>query len=993
MVNEWSPSLWGRYLTGSPDWVLRIQDAQFQLTITGQIYRVNIEEETAYRFTRGYFWSDFTLHPGRPSELRVDGLPNGEMETLNAARDAALAQKRLREDVAFLQQAQAEMEAWLRDKSARESTAREARRWFTSETQRELERVRPAVDLQAINRRLKKHEVQARFGHVVQSVSATLAHWAEDHRAAWSAFNEQHTISELELCKSLFDTVESKPLTEEQARAVICFDNRVQTVASAGSGKTSTMVAKAAYAVHRGFVLPSQIVMLAFNKSAAEELAERAHRSFERLGMQGVSVETATFHSLGLNIIGKATGEKPDVPEWATDAIAGCQKLTDIVDQLKDSDPSFRTKWDLFRFVFGRDLPKFGSGSSADVWDAEGTGRTLTVDGKRVRSQEEATIANWLFYNGVEYQYESHYKFKTADSEHRQYRPDFYYPGIDLYHEHFALDEQGNAPPHFADYVSGVEWKRRLHSERGTSLVETTSHQIRVGAAFTHLEHELTSRGIALDPNPDRKIPLGGKAPMTPSDLIGLVRTFISHVKSNSLTMEALRALLDLMPQDCFKFRHQMFLDLIEPVIKAWDAALRAEGGIDFEDMLNLAAAYLENDRYVAPYELVMADEFQDASRARARLCRALVKRPGRFLFAVGDDWQSINRFAGADVSVMTGFREWFRDGKILKLEQTFRCPQALCDASSQFVSKNPAQLGKRVTSKTPASGPVLQAIQVDDKNELMDAVHEFLSNLGRAVQDGVVPPGRDGKVSVYILGRYRAEKQYMPARSTPFLKWLDVSFHTIHRSKGGEADYVILPEMLSVMRGRSFPSTREDDPVLALAMPAGDSYPLGEERRLFYVALTRARRGVAMFTVRGKRSTFLEELRADGAVAVTNARYEVIEERNCPACKQGVLVTRAGRYGDFLACSNFPSCKYKPNGVEEASVAQVASLSQPKMKFSAIGLAQTPRPPLNDIGTVLSLLQDQLAKQKAVATSSLGQANTLGPPKAKTATGGGRAH
>ncbi len=82
--------------------------------------------------------------------------------------------------------------------------------------------------------------------------------------------------------------------------------------------------------------------------------------------------------------------------------------------------------------------------------------------------------------------------------------------------------------------------------------------------------------------------------------------------------------------------------------------------------MLNMAAGLLEQGRYESPYELVMADEFQDASRARARLCRALVSRPGRYLFAVGDDWQSINRFAGADVSVMTGFREWMGHGQVL---------------------------------------------------------------------------------------------------------------------------------------------------------------------------------------------------------------------------------------------------------------------------------------------------------------------------------------
>ena len=262
-----------------------------------------------------------------------------------------------------------------------------------------------------------------------------------------------------------------------------------------------------------------------------------------------------------------------------------------------------------------------------------------------------------------------------------------------------------------------MKWKRQLHSERSTALIETTSHQIRSGEVFEHLARELTRRGIELDPNPDREVPTGDRRPMEPVELIGLIRTFISHAKSNCLTIPALRQRLDPRPKRTSTPLPDVPY-IAEPIIEAWDAALSAEGGIDFEDMLNLAATHLESGRYEAPYELIMADEFQDASRARARLCRALVQKPGRFFFAVGDDWQSINRFAGADVSVMTGFREWFGHGQILKLEQTFRCPQALCDVSSQFVSKNHTQISKKVRSATPAVGPVLLAFQVDHREK-----------------------------------------------------------------------------------------------------------------------------------------------------------------------------------------------------------------------------------------------------------------------------------
>ena len=169
--------------------------------------------------------------------------------------------------------------------------------------------------------------------------------------------------------------------------------------------------------------------------------------------------------------------------------------------------------------------------------------------------------------------------------------------------------------------------------------------------------------------------------------------------------------------------------------------------------------------------------------------------------------------------------------------------------------------------------------------------------------------------ISLYILGRYNADRQYVPTLGNGYQRWINVSFLAIHRSKGSEADNVILPAMLSVSRGRSFPSTRADDPVLGLAMPAGDDHPESEERRLFYVALTRARRSVALFSVRGQHSTFVKELQADGALKIVTSDGDAVQEESCPACNQGALIMRAGRYGQFRSCSNFPICGYKPKG------------------------------------------------------------------------------
>ena len=910
---HWQPSAWGRLLTRSPHWQLHLDGTSATLAIGDTTHLVTLDRPRRLQVLPGVLWSALLVQADAGPPLRVGGLPRAQARRLAALLAEREAQLRRGHRAALLAELRACIADWTQRADALIDSALAQRRWITHEQQQAVLDQRPDTGLDDAG-------LQALFtdAELLQALPPAERReleelrmaWQQDWPHAWAQANEEMLRRELALARPLLARVESKPLSEEQARAVICFDNRVQVVAAAGSGKTSTMVAKAAYAIDRGLVAPERIVMLAFNKQAAEELQQRAQAAFARLGLDGDQVQARTFHALGLQIIARATGRKPDIPEWAIDPAAGYRKLAELVDQLKDRSHAFRTQWDMFRLVFGRDLPAVGAAMRADGWERDGTPFARTLNGERVKSLEECVIADWLFYNGVDYVYEDRYRFDTATEQFRQYRPDFHYPQADLYHEHFALDAHGNPPPQFAGYMDGVRWKRAEHARRGTRLVETTSHQLRCGTAFAHLARELGAAGLQLDPNPDREIPADGQAPMPDEDLIALMRVFIGHAKSNCLGIEALARRLEAMPEDHFKERHRHFLEISVPVFQAWDDALAAEGGIDFEDMLNQAAALLESGQYALPYDLVMADEFQDASRARARLCRALVSQPGKYLFAVGDDWQSINRFAGADVSVMTGFVDYFGHGQVLRLEQTFRCPQALCDIASAFVMKNPAQLRKQVRSQAAAHGPALQAFQVNSREQLGAAIARWLDGLRDQLAAGRIAPGRNGKLSVFVLGRYNADRAYLPADwQRRHGHWLQLEFLTMHRSKGAEADYVILPAMLE----RGFPSQRADDPVLSLAMPGGDDFPLGEERRLFYVALTRARRSVAMFTVQGRRSPFLDELCRDGVLEVTNSDGEPISEQRCPACGTGVIVPRSGPYGQFHSCSGYPRCQYKP--------------------------------------------------------------------------------
>lgn len=729
----------------------------------------------------------------------------------------------------------------------------------------------------------------------------------DDMGAFVDATNETILAAELSAQRNFLASIESKPLTDEQARAVVTFDNRVQVLAAAGSGKTSVMVARAAYAAARGFVRPERILLLAFNKKAADELQERIEARFAAAGLDSAGVRASTFHSFGLSVIGAATGRKPSLAPWVAEG-RELEKISEIVDRLRDSDVAFRYRWDLYRMVYAA-TSLDPAGGPADAYDRETRQSGFeTLDGRIVRSEGERMIADWLFLNGVDYQHEKPYDaVDTATATHREYTPDFYYPEIDAWHEHWALGRDGKPPADFQGYEDGMRWKRSLHEQHGTDLIETTFAEIVLGdGGFSGLEEALTSRGIELDWNPDRPM---RREPVSHDQLAKLVRTFLSHVKSSRSTDGGLRDLLKTSRSELSGARTMTFLDLFWPIFDGWNEDLRNGGFVDFDDMLGTAADAIA-DGFDPGYDVVLVDEFQDSSQARSRLVQELVGRTGRFLMTVGDDWQAINRFAGADLSVMTDFHQRFGPGPQLALTTTFRCTQTICDVATQFVSKNRRQFDKSMRSVNQSDrGSPVEVTYADDP---ADAVEARL----RRWSDEAGPEG----ASVYVLGRYNFERRDSLPSEIP--RNLRVDFLTVHSAKGSEADYVVIPGMKSGTYG--FPSTIADDPVLDLVMGEPDTFEHAEERRLLYVALTRARRAVHLIASPSRPSPFVTELidersSSDGWLVVQvdlfgNLAAPSEQVRRCPQCGGGALVGRTGAHGRFFGCSTFPACTYTTN-------------------------------------------------------------------------------
>ena len=715
----------------------------------------------------------------------------------------------------------------------------------------------------------------------------------------FDAINQEILYAELTSQKQFLESIESKPLSLEQGTAVITFDNRVLLVAAAGSGKTSVMVARAAYATMKNFIDPSKILLLAFNKAAAEELQERVKNRFESAKIDSTGIKASTFHAFGLDVIGRALNERPAVAPWVEKG-RDFEEIAEIVKELKNSSDDFKYKWDLYRLIFPPETIKL-TGIEHDAWDSESKEQGFrTFDGKIVRSHGERMIANWLYLHGVSYQYECDYKFKTANALHRQYKPDFYYPEIDVWHEHWALDQNGNPPVDFIGYLEEIKWKRKLHSDNNTKLIETTFGEVVFANGLTGLKQKLTKLGVKLNWDPDR--PKAAYTNIEDAEIIRLVRTFMTHVKSNSLTAGEIASRLIGKWNHLKSDRTDLFLEMYWQIHAEWNNRLNAANAIDFEDMLIQAANMVENEKYIPDYDLILVDEFQDSSSARARLVKSLLKLKGKFVLVVGDDWQSINRFAGADVSLMAKFHDSFGKGPTLHLTRTYRCTQTIADVATKFVTKNPDQIKKDVVADQGGEGNPIVLIRAGGEQQ---GVREALQR----ISEDVKVRGQKN-ASVYILGRYNFNRDWVPNEDFPGLK---ITYRTVHGSKGLEVDYVVLVNLEFGRHG--FPSEIEDDPILNLAMSELETFEHAEERRLLYVALTRAKKQVFLVTKQNKDSMFAVELMSDSlldVVTLDSANSENPPVQTCLKCKKGVMVVRTGPYSNFLGCNRFPKCVHK---------------------------------------------------------------------------------
>lgn len=673
----------------------------------------------------------------------------------------------------------------------------------------------------------------------------------------------------------------------------IAMDVRTRLViAGAGTGKTSTVVGLVRYLLLSGKAKADEILVLSFTNSTVSDLDRRIR------DVVGSRVDVSTFHRLGIRIIAKCDGLMPKVTSIDLQKFVSEELLKNM------ADPMYMTALNQYMLHDGLyDGDDLENNPYRRQYLEENP--LISLKGEVVKSYGEADIANYLYISGIRYEYEGNYEYDTRTEDHGQYRPDFHIIGTNIYIEYFGIDRDGNVAPTLVchngrdpkdSYRESMEWKRRIHFEKGTILVELFAYERSEGILIDRLEAYLSSLSI--------------KASTSENDAYCKI-TGGRDVMFNRITSQLATCILlikgaggwDAYPSGN-SIRQRMSMRRLErvlqPIYDSYCKRLIDAGEIDFEDMLGLASSRIKAGAYEHPYRYVIIDEFQDISRSRMNLILAMRFSDDFSLFCVGDDWQSIYGFNGSDVGYILDFDKYFGPSEVCKLQTTYRFSGQLLEVSCKFMNNNPRQIHKDLAAGVRGDTG-LKILTTFSQSQLPSVVADALDKVS-------------SEDTIFFLSRYRHDIVVLDGN---MFRWkprvngqvfdvsyakrpeLRIEFMTIHGSKGLQADHVFI--LNNRVGPGGFPSFRPEQPIMEILLEGGGSL-LDEERRLFYVALTRARKCSYLLSVRGEESIFVKEIRS---------QMEPESVLRCPMCG-GVLVVRESNGGKFYGCSNYKDgCRF----------------------------------------------------------------------------------
>lgn len=740
--------------------------------------------------------------------------------------------------------------------------------------------------------------------------------------------NSIYTKNELQNYDNLLNNIDGKSLDLQQKMAVLSEETNNLVIAGAGSGKTLTISGKVKYLIESQKAKPDEILLISFTDKAVKEMTERLHRI-------DIEVQAKTFHKLGLDIITNfqqtrptiATGEflgnlisnyfKKEIlhfPEqiqhilefmtaylYIPEDISTFQNLGDYIDNFRNID--YETLQSKYQKSIHKNNEKYS---------------------QKVRRLDDLIIANFLYLNNIPYQYDYLYPFKAENSFKRNIKMNFYLPDYNLYLEHFSLDEKGRSKfltkYEEQKYLAEVNLKRNLHAIHNTKLIETYSYYNKTKTLLSNLKNQLSKHGVTFKTANLQDIYkkiyiLQNDKPF--EEFIKLISTFLSLFKSNNLQLSDLDNLLvenQNLDNNFLKSRNELFLKIFKNFFDFYETSLHTSGKIDFNDMINKSTEIISLGFIHSHYKYIIIDEYQDISVSRFKLIKALQNATNSKVICVGDDWQAIYRFSGSDIDLFSNFENYFGPSKFLKIEKTYRNSQELIDIASNFVTQNPNQLTKDLKSDKHIDNPIKAMFYSENMIEAVEnAIKDILIDFGNEAEILLL-----GRTKYDIFGilenpdKFEATEDLSTITYKP-IPTLKISFLTVHRSKGLEADNVILLNMQNNLLG--FPNRISSDPILSLVLANKEEYLYAEERRLFYVAITRTKNRTYLIAPELHYSQFLEELISNNSVQKLESEDKVSIENQpkCLKCAKGHLVLRTNNATneEFLGCSNYPHCDF----------------------------------------------------------------------------------
>lgn len=796
-------------------------------------------------------------------------------------------------------------------------------------------------------------------GFETKEILASIKHYTnfvmlmDEHN---KSFIKNKMVKEKEYLDNILKEVDPAISLDKNQREVVLNDeDYCLVIAGAGAGKTTTVAAKAKYLVEKLNIPENEILIVSFTNKAVEELRDKINNDLK------LNCIISTFHSIGNAILKTNSSEKLNISREST-------LYYILLDYFKKSvliNESLTKNLVLFFSTYfnvpydGDDLAEYLNELSKttnttlrsdlnefkeEIIDARSK-KKQTINNEIVRSYEEVQIANFLYLNNIEYQYEPIYPYNIKLSN-KPYTPDFVIKQGDkvAYIEHFGITQNGENSLYnkkeLDKYKKAVNDKIKLHKEHNTKLFYTFS-KFNDGRSFLeHLTYDLETNGFKLKRKDDKEVLqkiIDTEENKYISKLITLISRFINLFKTNGYQVEK----FDEFKNSTKNVRSHLFLDICKECYLEYERKLKENNAIDFQDMINDSAVLLDKmaeQKEKLHFKYVIVDEYQDISKQRFDLVTALKNVCDAKIIAVGDDWQSIYAFSGSDIQLFLDFEKKMGYAVMLKIENTYRNSQEVIDIAGNFIQKNEYQIKKTLKSPKHIEDPVIiytYDSSYKEKNSNNKSGTNF--NLAKAVEkclEDIIKYNKKDKKNdknILILGRYNFDINNLEKSGLfqilnkqggikslkhPGLK---LTFMTAHASKGLGYDDVIIINCINGTFG--FPSKIQNDPVMKHVLIEDKTYDFAEERRLFYVAMTRTKNRVFFVAPQKMPSEFLIEINKEYEKIIKHGEWEEKTinkpyQKMCPVCGYPLQFKYKPAYGLRLnICTNDPEvCGFMTN-------------------------------------------------------------------------------